>query len=173
MDRIYSSPRLLSFLSAIIICACLPVSAQTLIATVPVGVNAWGLALNPVTHQLYVVNQCGSCQNGPTVTVIDEDTFATTTVPVGYSYYNETPIAVNTTTNKIYVVNTCGNDLYCGSNGTLTIIDGATLATTTVQLGTKPEALAINEVTNKIFVVNACGYDDCFIQTLTIIDGLL
>jgi DNA-binding beta-propeller fold protein YncE len=168
----YSSQKLLSRLFAIVIFTCLPVAAQRVIATVPVGQGPWGMALNPVTHQLYVANpQCGSCQNGPTVTVIDEDTFATTTVPIGYSYLNETPIAVNTATNKIYVVNACGNDLYCGSNGTLTIIDGATLATTTVQLGTKPEALAINELTNKIFVVNACGYDDCFIQTLTIIDG--
>jgi len=162
----YSSQKLLTRLFAMVIFTCLSVAAQRVIATVPVGQGPWGMALNPVTHQLYVVNQ-----KDATVSVIDENTFATTTVPIGYSYGLETPIKVNTTTNKIYVVNTCGNDLYCGSNGTLTIIDGATLATTTVQLGFKPEALAINEVTNKIFVVNACGNGACFNQTLTIIDG--
>jgi DNA-binding beta-propeller fold protein YncE len=107
----YSPRKLLSLLFVLAIYTCLPVAAQQVIATVPVGVNAWGMALNPVTHQLYVVNQCGLCQAGPTVSVIDEDTLATTTVPVGYSHGQETPIAVDTTTNKVYVVNACGNDI--------------------------------------------------------------
>ena len=164
--------KLFSLLFGIAICA-LPASAQRVIATVPVGQGPWGMALNPVTHKVYVVNQCVnlSCPNG-SVSVIDEDTLATATVAVGDQNGYETPIAVNTTTNKIYVVNTCGNDPYCASNGTLTVIDGATLATTTVPLGDRPEALAINEVTNTIFVVNACGYNDCAsFQTLTILDG--
>ncbi len=173
MGRTYSLQKLFSFLLALVLWGCLPASAQRVIATLPVGMNPWGIAVNPNTHKVYVVNQCYSCQNGNTVTVIDEDTFATATVPIGSQTWGETPIAVNKTTNKIYVANSCGNDWYCRSNGTVTVIDGATLATTTVQVGYRPEALAINETTNQIFVVNACGNGDCIfqVQTLTIIDG--
>ncbi len=159
---------------AIVICTSLPVSAQKLIATIPAGNSPWGMAVNPVTQKLYVFDACFGCQGNASVSVIDENTYATTTVPVGYpgdSYLTGAPIAVNKTTNKIYVVNTCGNDLYCGGNGTVTVIDGATLATTTVEVGFLPEAIAIDEVTNKIFVVNQCGYSYCSFQTLTIIDG--
>jgi DNA-binding beta-propeller fold protein YncE len=171
------SPRRIPLvLSAFILALTSLASAQRVIATVPVGYNPWGMAVNPVTQKVYVVNQCGtgSCLDNGTVTVIDETTLATTTVSIGYAQGEGiTPIAVNQTTNKIYVANVCGNHLYCTGLGTVTVIDGATLSTTTVQVGAKPEALAINEVTNKIYVVNACGNDnDCGSNgTLTIIDG--
>ena len=41
-----------------------------------------------------------------------------------------------------------------GSNN-VTVIDGATNSTTTVQVGIKPQAVAVNPVTNKIYVANA------------------
>ena len=166
------SHKLFAVALAIVICTSLPVSAQKVIATVLVGDSPGGIAVNSVTHKIYVVNNYNNGSNA-TVSVIDENTFATSTVPVGFPYLQETPIAVNKTTNKIYVVNTCGTNLYCGVNGTVTVIDGATLATTTVQVGFKPTAIAINEITNKIFVVNADGYGNgFFFQTLTIIDGV-
>ena len=36
----------------------------------------------------------------------------------------------------------------------MTVIDGATNATTTVSAGTGPNAIAVNPVTNKIYVAN-------------------
>jgi YVTN family beta-propeller protein len=65
------------------------------------------------------------------------------TVPAGTAPYS---VAVNPVTNKIYVAN------YSSQN--VTVIDGATNATTTVMAGSYPDALAVNPVTNKIYVAN-------------------
>ena len=46
-----------------------------------------------------------------------------------------TPWTSTTVTNKIYVANQCGDDPNCGSTATMTVIDGATLATTDVAIG--------------------------------------
>ncbi len=82
-------------------------------------------------------------------------------------------IAVNPATDRIYVVNNCGNDPNCASSGTVTVIDGATNNTTTVNVGYQPEAIAVNSVTNKIYVTNLCGNDpNCSSPgTVTVIDG--
>ena len=66
-------------------------------------------------------------------------------------------MAVNPVTNKIYVAN-------YGSNN-VTVIDGATNATTTVAAGTSPYAVAVNPVTNKIYVANHGS------ANVTVIDG--
>jgi YVTN family beta-propeller protein len=58
-------------------------------------------------------------------------------------------VAVNPATNKIYVVNNGPN--------TVTVIDGATNATRTVQVGTAPVAIAVNTVTNEVYVANSGG----------------
>ena len=55
--------------------------------------------------------------------------WVTTTVPAGSTPY---AVATNPVTNKVYVANS-------GSNN-VTVIDGATNATTTVPVGTSPEA---------------------------------
>ena len=56
-------------------------------------------------------------------------------------------MAVNPVTNKIYVANQ--------SSDNVTVIDGATNATTTVPPGRSPCAVAVNPVTNKIYVANS------------------
>ena len=72
-------------------------------------------------------------------------------------------------TNKIYVANQCG-DANCHSNSTLTVIDGATNNTATVNVGVIPWSVAVNPVTNKIYVVNHC--QDCQSGgAVTVIDG--
>src|SRR5271165_5007753 len=73
-------------------------------------------------------------------------TFAT--VPAGNSPHS---VAVNSATNKTYVANY--------SDGTVTVIDGATNSTTTVTVGFYPYAVAVNAATNKIYVANSCGSD--------------
>ena len=60
-------------------------------------------------------------------------------------------------TNKIYVPNL--------SDNTVTVIDGATNTTSTVNVGTSPYAVAVNSVTNKIYVTNVDS------SNVTVIDG--
>ena len=84
-----------------------------------------------------------------------------------------TAVAVNPLTNKTYVVNFCGNDPNCLSNGTVTVVDGATNNTATVVVGYYPNAVSVNSATNQIYVANACGSDrNCQSGgTVTVIDG--
>ena len=149
------------------------------------------MAVNPVTNKIYIANH-----GNDSVTVIDGATNATSTVPAGnyprggsrepgheqnlrrqlwqqqrdsdrwrnerheHGGRRETPIevAVNPVTNKIYVANNSSNNV--------TVIDGATNATTTVAAGETPWAVAVNPVTNKIYVANYLGSNN-----VTVIDG--
>jgi YVTN family beta-propeller protein len=67
-------------------------------------------------------------------------------------------VAVNPATNKVYVVN-------YAESGRVTVIDGATNATTVVPVGSYPVAVAVNSTTNKVYVANS-GSD-----SVTVIDG--
>ena len=92
------------------------------------------------------------------------------TLPAGTAPF---AVAVNSVTNKTYVVNTSCTSPPCPSLGTVTVIDGATNMTTTVQVGVYPTAVAVNPVTKKIYVANKCGNDlNCHrLATVTVIDG--
>ena len=133
--------------------------------------------INTNTNKIYVTNSGnGNPPNDNSIGIIDghNDTLINT-VTVGLV---PTALAVNSATNKIYVINVCGNDNNCQSQGTVTVVDGATLATSTVTVGYYPGVVLIDQVTNKIYVMNSCGTSqDCFINgttapgTVTIIDG--
>src|ERR1039458_10111713 len=66
-------------------------------------------------------------------------------------------VAVNSVTNQIYVANNSGN--------TVTVIDGVTNNTNTVNVDLNPAWLAVNQVTNQIYVANSGS------NTVTVIDG--
>jgi YVTN family beta-propeller protein len=66
-------------------------------------------------------------------------------------------VAVNPVTNKIYVITL--------ASVPVTVIDGATNATTSVNAGSNPYALAVDAVTNRIYVANQASDD------VTVIDG--
>ena len=139
--------------------------------------NPIGSDVNPVTNRIYVANSGNGTDN--TVGVIDGNTdtlIATVTVglvPIG--------VAVNPVTNKIYVYNQCGNSNNCTSNGTVTVIDGATNQTTSIDVDWNPAVILVNTQTNKIYVVNNCGNNsqsaDCLANgtvvpgTVSVIDG--
>jgi YVTN family beta-propeller protein len=165
--------------------------AQTVVATVAVGNTPIAVAVNPVTHKIYVVNHGSN-----SVTIIDGATRATSTVNV-----EDRPeaVAVNPVTNKVYVtnagadsvsvidgatnavsatvhvgsypqamvVNTATNKIYVANNfgHSVTVIDGAANATTTIQVGQGPRGIALNPVTNKVYTVNYGSQD------VTVIDG--
>src|ERR1019366_7255813 len=146
--------------------------------SVTVGILPDALDVNTATNQIYVPSQCfgdPSCQGDPngTMTVVDGATLATTDVAIGGSY--PYTIAVNSVTNKIYVPSDCFGDPSCQGepNGTVTVIDGVTLATASVPVGIAPATMAVDTVTNKIYVANKCGSDPTCQSngTVTVIDG--
>ncbi len=121
-------------------------------STVPVGSQPEGIAVNSVTNKIYVANLLDN-----TVTVIDGATLTPTAIPLPESAPQQ--VAVNPVTNEIYVVNALS------PNGFVTVIDGATLATTPVAVGSSPGSLAINSATNQIYVTNAGS------NNVTVING--
>jgi DNA-binding beta-propeller fold protein YncE len=104
------------------------------------------IAVNPATNRIYVLDI-----NTNSVTAIDGDTKATTTIPVGLG---ASVIVLNPVTNKIYVSN--------GSESTVSVIDGETNYVTTVPVPA-PSFMAVNPSSNQVYVVSGDG--------LTIIDG--
>ena len=80
-------------------------------ATVPVGKDPGGVAVDPGTHTVCVTNVAGG-----TVSVIDASTrTVTATVPVGQ---NPTGVAVDPGTHTVYVTN--GTN---GKDGSVSVID--------------------------------------------------
>jgi YVTN family beta-propeller protein len=122
--------------------------SQSVVATVPVGLNPEAIIANPVTNKIYVANQSAN-----TVTVIDGETNLTTTINVGSA---PVAIAVNTLTNQIYVANS--------GSGNVTEIDGASGSTSTIPTGGTPGAIVVNPVTNQILVASPAN--------ITVIDGV-
>src|ERR1019366_8259532 len=145
--------------------------------SVNVGIFPDAADVNTGTNKIYVANNCGNdpnCASTVTITVIDGATLATTDVSIG-GYYPYT-IAVNSATNEIYVPGDCFGDPSCQSepNGTVSAIDGWTLAYTSVSAGFSPNTMAVNSATSKIYVANQCGSDPSCQNpngTVTVIDG--
>ncbi len=144
-------------------------------ASVNVGYFPSALDVNPVSNKIYVANQCGDLPNcgTATMTAIDGATLTTTDVAIGGRY--PLAIAVNSVTNKIYVSSDCHGDASCqgNPNGTVSVVDGLTLAYSSVGAGVNSDSMAVNSVTNTIYVANECGSDrSCGSNgTVTVIDG--
>jgi YVTN family beta-propeller protein len=152
--------------------------------TVAAGDSPFGIALDPLTHTVYVTD-LGTNDEGDTVSVIDGASCnalvrsgcgdAPATVTVGSGPFG---IAVNPTTDTIYVADT--GQLFATANGrTVSVINGATCnasgtsgcgqVTATVNVGRAPFGVAVDQDTDIIYVVdNAGGETDA---TLSTIDG--
>ena len=153
-------------------------NTDTATATVTVGNYPVSVAVNNVTNMIYVVNYCGNqfgCNATPapgTVSVVNgANNAVTNTVTVGYG---PAIALVNPVTNKIWIQNSCGNDSQCplgnGNNsqtiGTISQIDGGTLAVQTVSVGKGCGAMAVNNVANQAYASNNTD------NTVTVINGL-
>jgi len=80
--------------------------------------------------------------------------------------------AVNSVVNTIYVANTCGNDPTCQSgNGSVTIINGNTLATQTISVAAYPDPIVVNSVTNMAYAATCDSATTCATGTVTVING--
>jgi DNA-binding beta-propeller fold protein YncE len=106
------------------------------------------------------------------VTVIDGATLATSSVTVGYVPGRMT---VDPVANKIYVVNQCPqpgvNSCDQNAPGTITVIDGATLAAQNVTVGWAPIGVAVNSTTNTIYVINQIS-SASLASTITVVNGV-
>ena len=138
-------------------------------------------AVNQVTNKIYAVNRCstdpndcvtdGSGVNG-SLSVIDGTT-NTVTNTVGLEQLPSV-ILLNEVTNKIYVGNSCGTDPSCITNGngntigTITAVDGVTLATSTITAGKGTTGMAVNPVSNEIYMTNSTDNTVTFINGVTL-----
>ena len=135
-------------------------ASNSVVATVtdPNAVSPGAVAVNATTNTIYVANSQSN-----NLTVIDGTTnTVTATIPVGTS---PSGVAVDSQTNFIYVAN-FGNS-QGGNPGNVTVIDGATNATSTLAdpNAKNPVAVAVNSTTNKIYVANSGS------NNVTVIDG--
>jgi YVTN family beta-propeller protein len=141
--------------------AVLPAAAQTLLATVPVGIVPGYLVFNPVTNKIYVENICGTdptCSSPGSITVIDGATNQTTNIPVGN---NPQFMVMNPASNKLYVTNR--------ADGTVSVINGATNQVIKIlTVGAHPVGADVNPLTNRIYIAN---YGNRKGNTVSVIDG--
>ena len=125
--------------------------ANTILPTIQVGTQPYGVGVNASTNRIYVANNLSN-----TVSVIDGATNTVlSTISVGN---NPDGIGVNTSTSRIYVANYSSN--------TVSVIDGATnTVLSTISVGSGPEAVGVNASINRIYVTNAVS------GTVSVIDG--
>jgi DNA-binding beta-propeller fold protein YncE len=125
----------------------------------PIKMGMWSkpfaLAVNPVTNKVFVITEDS---RGP-IAVLDVNTLNTTFLLAGAARVPKA-VAVNPVTNKAYAL----------FSNELVVVDGSTLATTSIPVpdaGTALTAVAtlgVNTATNRILVAAATG-------SLTVIDG--
>ncbi len=148
---------------ALLLCAVLPSTAQSVVANVTVPGTPAGVAVNPGNNRIYVglVNSgkySVSVINGATNTVIDN-------VPLSYGSLVD---AVNITTGRVYVAGCTYTEatVICG----VSVLDGATdkvLATIPINAsnGIGLEGIAVNPVTNRVYVADGSNLE------VDVIDG--
>jgi YVTN family beta-propeller protein len=133
------------------------------IATITVGKNPWGVAVNPRTDMVYVSNQGSN-----SVSVIDGRTDrVVATVGVGAR-----PLGVGVAPAKdlIYVAN--GGD--GKSRGTVSVIDGHTNRVVgTVPVGYGPSGIGVNTISSTVYVGNegGAGPSTYYSGTVSVIRG--
>lgn len=114
------------------------------------------VAVNSVSNKAYFANQD---RDAPAVIVINGTSDAPVVIPLSTGPDGgEFPFAfaVNPVTAKIYLGS---------SQGTLTIIDGATNSASALTVGISADSLAVNTVTNQIYVADFLG------NVVAIVDG--
>jgi DNA-binding beta-propeller fold protein YncE len=141
--------------------ACLPVQAQTVVATIPAGTYPSAVAVNTNSNMVYVADEATN-----DLTVVDGATNTPTTLTTGPG---PNAIAVNLITNTIYVVNigvASGPEVV--TPGNILVINGATNATSTIPLPLLGRSIVVNPVTNLIYVGTS---DNSNNNNLMVIDG--
>src|SRR5579859_6714628 len=132
--------------------------ATNAVSAIATTIAPVSVQVNPVTNQIYAVGNLGT---GSGVAVIDGGSSqVTATLPI--SGDSQSGAAINPLTNKVYVVSSGTN---AANPGFITVIDGATNSTGTVNAGTNPFAVATNPITGQIYVANRMS------DNVSVIDG--
>jgi YVTN family beta-propeller protein len=143
--------KLLLLLASLLPVTVPPLFAQTVVATIPVGVQPFMVAANPKTNRVYVTNQGDkslSVIDGLTNQIVNTVTFPGIGLPYG--------VGVNVVTNRVYVV----------FGHSLLVLDGNTNAIVrSIKVGNGPDRVAVNGITNRIYVTNESD------ATVSVIDG--
>jgi YVTN family beta-propeller protein len=152
-----------------------------------------GVAVNPVTKNVYVTNEFSntvSVINGVTERVADTITVGSFPYGVAVNPFNDRIYVTNRGSNTVTVIdsptNTKLSDISVGNSpvgiavnpssnwiyvtninsGTVSVIDGITnKVTDTISVGKAPYGVAINPITNKVYVSNIQS------STVSVIDG--
>ncbi len=127
-------------------------ATNTVTATVNVGSNPEGVAVNPDGTKVYVAN-FGNLNNN--ISVIDT---ATNTVIASINVgIDPLGIAVNPAGTKVYVANVWSNNV--------SVIDTSTNTVTSIDVGNNPEGVAVSPDGTKAYVTNAGS------NTVSVIDA--
>lgn len=123
--------------------------------TLPVAEAAVAIAVNSVTNKIYVSNSERSGDG--TLTVIDGASNSTSAVPLSGLTPAVFDVAVNSVTDKIYV----------SGGGITAVVDGTTLAISTIHAGGSNGVVAVNANTNKVYVAD----NTPSANNVTVLDG--
>ena len=128
-----------------------------------------GVAVNQTAKKIYVADANDSALTGNGgVTVIDGATNSLSFVSTGPNSHILHAVALDSVTNTIFVTSEgCFQEDPCRNPGSITVINGATNAVTTVinPSAHNPEGVAVNEMNNRIYVANTGS------SNVTVIDG--
>ena len=125
----------------------------TVVSNAQVGIELFGVAVDPLTHSAYVA------QTGASTAVVRLDHTGTIgSVPLPHVDGRQTFLARNGVTNTIYALNS-GSIAAGGADGLpgfVNVIDGVSnTVTASVPVGGNPFGLAVDEVNNRIYVGNS------------------
>lgn len=124
---------------------------NTVSATIPVGAEPYGVAVNPVTTRAYVANGAGN-----TVSVIDTaSNLVIAAIDVGAA---PRTLALNPAGTRLYVVNS-------GVSAIKVVDTTSNAVIATVGVGSAPTGIVVNPAGTRIYVVNQGS------QTVSVIDA--
>ncbi len=156
-------------------------NTDQVITTITVQYGPILVAVDSVTNEVYVANRCATDPNdcindgsgiSGSLSVID-GTNNTVTNTVGLGKLPSVML-INAVTNTIYVGNSCGTDGNCLANGnantlgTITVVDGATLGTSTVTAGHGTTGMTVNPVANEVYMTNSTDNTVTFVNGVTL-----